>query len=56
MMDELEHSDRLRDFGYCKRIKVEEVKCAISTISKEKATMRSLWSFGRSRIEQIVAN
>lgn len=36
VLDELEHLERHRNFVYCRCIKVEEVNCAISKMSKGK--------------------
>lgn len=38
VLEDLEHSHRHRDFGYCTCIKVEEVKSTISKMSKGRAT------------------
>ncbi|KAF3664074.1 DNA damage-binding protein 1 [Capsicum annuum] len=34
----LKHSENLRDFVYCRRIKIEEVKCAVSWMSRGRTT------------------
>lgn len=34
VMGELEHLERHRDFGYCRCIEVEDVKCATKKMSK----------------------
>nr|XP_009769599.1 PREDICTED: uncharacterized protein LOC104220426 [Nicotiana sylvestris] len=38
VLGELEHSESHRDFGYCRRIKVEEVVRAMSKMSRDRAT------------------
>ncbi|XP_070056644.1 uncharacterized protein [Nicotiana tomentosiformis] len=38
VLGELEHSESHRDFGYCRRIKVEEVVVAMSKISRGRVT------------------
>ena len=38
VLGELAHSESLRDFGYCRCFRVEEVRCAISRMSRGRAT------------------
>lgn len=38
MLGDLEHSERLHDFGFCRRIKIEEVKGAIQRMHKGRVT------------------
>lgn len=41
-MGDLHYSERHRDFGYCRCIKIKEVKRAISRISSVRATRPDL--------------
>lgn len=39
MLGDLEHSERFHDNGYCRRVKIEEVKGFICGLHKGRATM-----------------
>ncbi|XP_070049325.1 uncharacterized protein [Nicotiana tomentosiformis] len=60
VLGELEHSESHRDFGYCRRIKVEEVMGAMSKMSRGRATgpdeiLVEIWKcLGKAVWERVV--
>ena len=55
VLGELEHSEECRDFSYCRRFKVEEVRQAVRRCEGvgRRGRMRYRWSFGSS-LERLV--